>query len=234
MTTPDYPAALAAARDALAKQPTEGPISDSLFVLAARSKALRDLLAALDAAQPVAWALTMPDGVCLIHTTEEASRRAESRWPEAYAGCQHVPFYAAPQAPPAADAALADTQRAIIEAAERRGYERGLREAPPAAVPTNVRERWNIERDGDALRVCFNDHEKGEECEYVRYVSEAPPAAVPAPEVLVRAYFHRFSEVEDDYTIYHTLDGICEQCVPVLIVRDAAALAERVEVGRDK
>ena len=58
------------------------------------------LLAAIDAAQPVAWALTMPDGVCLIHTTEEASRRAESRWPEAYDGCQHVPFYAAPPAQP--------------------------------------------------------------------------------------------------------------------------------------
>ena len=64
--------------------------------------------------------------------------------------------------------------------------------------------------------------------------AQATPAAVPAPEVLVRAYFHRFSEVEDDYTIYHTLDGVCEQCIPVLIVRDAAALAGRVEVGRDK
>ena len=54
----------------------------------------------------------------------------------------------------------------------------------------------------------------------------APAAAVP--EVLVRAYFHRFSEVEDDYTIYHTLDGVCEQCIPVLIVRDdALAAAER-------
>lgn len=38
-------------------------------------------------------------------------------------------------APPAADAALADTQRAIIEAAERRGYERGLEEEAAAAVP---------------------------------------------------------------------------------------------------
>ena len=55
----------------------------------------------------------------------------------------------------------------------------GTTEAPPAVVPANVRERWNIERDGDALRVCFNDHEKGEDCEYVRYVPEAPPDAVP-------------------------------------------------------
>lgn len=59
--------------------------------------------------------------------------------------------------------------------------------------------------------------------EKVRALKQAPPAAVPAvPEVLVRAYFHRFSEVEDDYTIYHTLDGVCEQCIPVLIVRAAA------------
>ena len=50
---------------------------------------------------------------------------------------------------------------------------------------------------------------------------QAPPAAA-VPEVLVRAYFHRFSEVEDDYTIYHTLDGVCEQCIPVLILRDTA------------
>ena len=59
-------------------------------------------------------------------------------------------------------------------------------------------------------------------------LSEAQQPAAAVPEVLVRAYFHRFSEVEDDYTIYHTLDGVCEQCIPVLIVRDdalAAALA---------
>ena len=54
---------------------------------------------------------------------------------------------------------------------------------------------------------------------------QAPPAAVAVPEVLVRAYFHRFSEVEDDYTIYHTLDGVCEQCIPVLIVKDEEMLA---------
>jgi hypothetical protein len=35
--------------------------------------------------------------------------------------------------------------------------------------PRNVRERWNIELDGDDLLVCFNDHEKGDKCKYERY-----------------------------------------------------------------
>jgi hypothetical protein len=35
--------------------------------------------------------------------------------------------------------------------------------------PRNVRERWNIELDGDDLLVCFNDHEKSDKCEYERY-----------------------------------------------------------------
>jgi hypothetical protein len=43
----------------------------------------------------------------------------------------------------------------------------------PKPEPANIRERWNIERDGDALLVCFNDHEKGESCQYVRYVRES-------------------------------------------------------------
>jgi hypothetical protein len=43
----------------------------------------------------------------------------------------------------------------------------------PKAEPANIRERWNIERDGDALLVCFNDHEKSEGCQYVRYVRES-------------------------------------------------------------
>ena len=37
----------------------------------------------------------------------------------------------------------------------------------PAEQPSH---RWNIERDGDALLICFNEHDKGEKCEYVRYV----------------------------------------------------------------
>ena len=40
--------------------------------------------------------------------------------------------------------------------------------------PQSVRERWNIERDGDDLLVCFNDHDKSQACTYARYV--------PAPQ----------------------------------------------------
>ena len=29
--------------------------------------------------------------------------------------------------------------------------------------------RWNIELDGDDLLVCFEDHDKGEKCEYIRF-----------------------------------------------------------------
>jgi hypothetical protein len=35
--------------------------------------------------------------------------------------------------------------------------------------PRNVRERWNVEFDGNDLLVCFNDHEKGDKCQYGRY-----------------------------------------------------------------
>ena len=35
--------------------------------------------------------------------------------------------------------------------------------------PRNVRERWNVEIDGNDLLVCFNDHEKGNKCQYERY-----------------------------------------------------------------
>ena len=47
--------------------------------------------------------------------------------------------------------------------------------APAAPAPANLRERWNIERDGDDLLVCFNNHDKGEKCEYERFV-RAPAA----------------------------------------------------------
>ena len=41
--------------------------------------------------------------------------------------------------------------------------------AQPVQDPRNVRERWNIELDGNDLLVCFNDHEKGDACQYERY-----------------------------------------------------------------
>jgi len=41
--------------------------------------------------------------------------------------------------------------------------------AQPKQEPRNVRERWNVEFDGNDLLVCFNDHEKGDKCQYERY-----------------------------------------------------------------
>ena len=53
-------------------------------------------------------------------------------------------------------------------------YQRWAREAltiaQPEQEPQSVRERWNIERDGDDLLVCFNDHNKSQACAYTRYV----------------------------------------------------------------
>jgi elongation factor P--beta-lysine ligase len=41
--------------------------------------------------------------------------------------------------------------------------------AQPEQEPRNVRERWNVELDGNDLLVCFNNHEKGDKCQYERY-----------------------------------------------------------------
>lgn len=38
-------------------------------------------------------------------------------------------------------------------------------------VADSQRERWNINRDGDDLLVCFNDHHRSEACEYKRFAS---------------------------------------------------------------
>jgi hypothetical protein len=46
--------------------------------------------------------------------------------------------------------------------------------------PASQGERWNIERDGDDLLVCFNQHEKHEGCEYVRYVRADYPSGIEA------------------------------------------------------
>ena len=52
--------------------------------------------------------------------------------------------------------------------------------------PANVEsmratEQWNIERDGNDLLVCFNDHEKGEPCEYLLYTLAQPVQPAPQP-----------------------------------------------------
>ena len=61
--------------------------------------------------------------------------------------------------------------------------------AQPEQEPRNIRERWNIEIDGDDLLVCLNDHEKSEGCHYERYVpaTTAPPKRKPLTSKEIRA-----------------------------------------------
>lgn len=59
-----------------------------------------------------------------------------------------------------------------------------------AAPPTNICERWSIERDGDALLVCFNDHAKSMSRHYVRFVPEDTQASVMAPTAVARVDFN--------------------------------------------
>ena len=42
--------------------------------------------------------------------------------------------------------------------------------------PVHVRERWNIETDGDDLLICFNMHDKHEKCDYQRYTPKQEQA----------------------------------------------------------
>lgn len=58
--------------------------------------------------------------------------------------------------------------------ADRASQQRVLAEQ---AVP--VATRYNVERDGDDLMVCFDDHEKGEKCDYRRYVPAYRKAGAP-------------------------------------------------------
>jgi hypothetical protein len=53
-----------------------------------------------------------------------------------------------------------------------------LRQAAQQPEP-HFAKRWNIERDGGALLICFGDHEKGDGCRFTRYVEQdAQPAPV--------------------------------------------------------
>ena len=147
----DLDRSIAAARKALAAadaslQGNAAPsamLSEHYDACAGCADALRDLLAALDAArgEAVAWALTMPDGIRLVYASEEASRRAEAKWPEAYEGCCHVPLYAAP---PAALAVPVDplSQEALL----RRIAELQAKQ-PAAAMPEDAIEAayWDFD-----------------------------------------------------------------------------------------
>jgi hypothetical protein len=68
---------------------------------------------------------------------------------------------------------------------------------PPAQPePTNIHERWNIERDGEDLLVCFNNHDKDEKCEYQRFV---PAQSVKPAQPLTDEHEHSCS------THYHAM-----------------------------
>ena len=51
--------------------------------------------------------------------------------------------------------------------------------------PRNVRERWNVEFDGNDLLVCFNDHEKGDKCQYERYSPQRTWVGLTVEEIAV-------------------------------------------------
>ena len=63
------------------------------------------------------------------------------------------------------DHVAADTIDALVAEVERLKQE-----------PVHVRERWNIETDGDDLLICFNMHDKHEKCDYQRYTPKQEQA----------------------------------------------------------
>jgi hypothetical protein len=54
--------------------------------------------------------------------------------------------------------------------------------------PRNVRERWNVELDGNDLLVCFNDHEKGNKCQYERYSPQRTWVGLASEDRLTAKY----------------------------------------------
>ena len=77
-----------------------------------------------------------------------------------------------------------------------------LEKAQPAQEPRNVRERWNVELDGNDLLVCFNDHEKGDKCQYERYSPQREWAGLNEKER---------NDIEDDFYAnisIHVFDAI--------------------------
>lgn len=80
-------------------------------------------------------------------------------------------------------------------------WDAAIRSYRDLAQPASIKERWNIERDGDALLVCFNAHEKGEACRYERFVPEAQPVQADAQDAArlhwleERLFTHRWNGV---------------------------------------
>jgi len=60
--------------------------------------------------------------------------------------------------------------------------------AQPEQEPRNVRERWNVELDGNDLLVCFNDHEKGDKCQYERYSPQRTWVGLASEDRLTAKY----------------------------------------------
>jgi len=71
----------------------------------------------------------------------------------------------------------------------------------PAREPRNVRERWNVELDGNDLLVCFNDHEKGDKCQYERYSPQREWVGLTDDEIDYQAK-------KDDHGAYFALGAL--------------------------
>ena len=133
-----------------------------------------DLLAALAANVPSGWKLVPEKPTpAMIEALRVATRRD---WPsDEVCRVRYAAMLAATPPAPTPEESSVDADEP-----ERRcggpGCDGNCCQPAPEATPANIRERWNIERDGDALLVCFNDHEKGEGCRYERFVPAAEPA----------------------------------------------------------
>ena len=85
--------------------------------------------------------------------------------------------------------------------------------------------RWNIDRDGDDLLICFGDHDKGEKCDYVHFVragAQPPvgPGLLAALEGLVEKWL---AECEAD-PVWCATEGYCADEL-------AAVISEHKEGG---
>jgi hypothetical protein len=88
-------------------------------------------------------------------------------------------------------ARMESDHRQALQREEETGYAKGLRDARlEAGEFASIRERWNIDRDGADLLVCFNAHEKSEGCRYERFVparESAQPVALADVVAAIRA-----------------------------------------------
>ncbi len=73
--------------------------------------------------------------------------------------------------------------------------------------PRNVRERWNVELDGNDLLVCFNDHEKGDKCQYERYSQQRTWVGLTDDEI--DSYFEDqgWSPSKDYYPVIKAIEA---------------------------